>query len=128
MQQLQMQPLPPPQLADYHDYHHASMAPQIAQWAGPAAANGMDGPQFYLHEPSPVRRTWGQPQPMAGPADPSMGPYGAMVSPMRRAWGTPQPVSAQSDVSDDRGGRDGGVSSFALLATKNRRDSLPSSR
>lgn len=62
--------------------------------------------QFYLHEPSPSRRTWGQPQPM-GPSPmapqaltPQSMPYGQPMDggmyanmPMRRAqWGTPQPV------------------------------------
>ena len=70
----------------------------------PQSVNGEQ--QFYLHEPSPSRRTWGQVQPMnAAPMPPQTLPVHSMAyrqpsedmysaGPMRRAqWGTPQPVS-----------------------------------
>ena len=107
-------PIPAAHMADYHhvEYansmmtmgHHPSHPHMASPYDPYRPANGMTpeppaAGQFYLHQPSPGRRTWGQPQPISpAPAPPmsyapdaSMGPY---ASPMRRAqWGTPQPVS-----------------------------------
>lgn len=101
------------ELLDY-DYHQAGDMQQrqhglpfdLYRNGGMAADSPQQQQQFYLHEPSPSRRTWGQAQPMSpAPMPPQTLPVHSMAYrqpmddvygtvPMRRAqWGTPQPVS-----------------------------------